>query len=71
MAAARALAALKPGPEISIAVLEKALARRRRRSGPRRAAGLGAGLGPDAVPQLIDALKHEKARFYVVCMLGR
>jgi HEAT repeat protein len=70
LAAARALAALKPGPEISIAVLDKALQGADEEVVRDALRALSAGLGPDAVPKLIDALKHEKARFYVVCILG-
>jgi HEAT repeat protein len=70
LAAARALAALKPGPEISIAVLDKALQGADEEVIRDALRALAAGLGPDAVPKLVEALKHEKARFYVVCMLG-
>jgi HEAT repeat protein len=68
--AARALAALKPGAEIAMPIMEKAFEGADEEM-VHEALNAISGLGPAAVPKLIDALKHEKARPYVVYMLGQ
>jgi HEAT repeat protein len=68
-ACARGLAALKPGPDILLPVMEKAL-EGADESVVREALSALASLGPAAVPKLIDALKHEGTRPYVVYILG-
>jgi HEAT repeat protein len=68
-AAAQALAALPPAPEIMAPLWEKAL-QDADEATVRLALGALAKLGPPAVPRLIDALKHEKLRVNVVFVLG-
>ena len=70
VAAARALAALPPAPEITIPIMEKAL-KDADETTMRHAMDALAALGAGAVPRLTDALKHEKFRADVVYALGR
>jgi len=69
-ASAKALAELRPGPEIALPIMEKAFANADEKV-IRGALDALAALGPAAVPKLIEALKHENIRPYVVYMLGR
>ena len=70
VAAARALAALPPAPEITAPIWEKAF-QDADETTVRYALDALAALGPPAVPRLIDALKHEKIRGQVVYILGQ
>jgi HEAT repeat protein len=70
VAAARALAALPPAPEITMPLWEKAF----KDADDRvivHALDAMAALGPAAVPRLIEGLKNEKAREHVAYVLGR
>jgi HEAT repeat protein len=69
-ASAKALAELRPGPEIALPIMEKAFANVDEKV-IHGALDALAGLGPAAVPKLIESLKHENIRPYVVYMLGR
>jgi HEAT repeat protein len=69
-AAARALAALPPAPEITAPLWEKAL-QGADYATMHHALDALAALGAPAVPRLIDALKHEKLRAEVVYILGQ
>ena len=69
-ASAKALAELRPGPEIALPIMEKAFANADEKV-VHGALDALAGLGPAAVPKLIEALKHENIRPYVVYMLGQ
>ena len=69
-AAANALAALPPAPEITGPIWEKAL-QDADETTVRNALSALATLGPPAVPKLIDALKYEKLRINVVYVLGQ
>jgi len=69
-AAAHALSALPPAPEITVPIWEKAL-QDADETTVRNALNALATLGPPAVPRLIDALKHEKLRINVVYVLGQ
>ena len=69
-AAARALAALPPAPEIVIPIMEKAL----QGADPttvHHALDTLAAFGAQAVPRLIEALKHESLRAQVASVLGQ
>ncbi len=70
VAAARALAALPPAPEITVPIWEKAL-KDADETTMRHAMDALAALGAPAVPRLIDALKYEKFRVEIVYALGR
>ncbi len=70
VAAARALAALPPAPEITGPLWEKALQDADEKAVLHALDALAA-LGPPAVPRLIDALKHEKLRGQVAYVLGQ
>ncbi len=70
VAAARALAALPPAPEITGPIWEKALQDADEKAVLHALDALAA-LGPAAVPRLIDALKYEKLRGQVVYILGK
>ena len=70
VAAARALAALPPAPEITAPIWEKAM-KDADETTMRHAMDALAALGAPAVPRLIDALKYEKFRVDVVYALGR
>ncbi|MEI8376113.1 MAG: HEAT repeat domain-containing protein [Planctomycetota bacterium] len=70
VAAARALAALPPAPEITVPIWEKAL-KDADETTMRHAMDALAALGAQAVPRLMDALKHEKFRVDIVYALGR
>ncbi len=69
-ASAKALAELRPGPEITLPIMEKAFAGADEKV-VHGALDTLAGLGPAAVPKLIEALKYESVRPYVVYMLGQ
>ncbi len=69
-AAARALAALPPSPEIAGPIFEKALADADETTTHYMLDAL-AGLGPQAVPRLIAALKHSALRPQVAYVLGQ
>ena len=69
-ASARALDELRPGPEITLPIMEKAFAGADEKV-IHGALDAMAGLGPAAVPKLIDALKYESVRPYVVNILGQ
>jgi HEAT repeat protein len=69
-AAAHALTALPPAPEITGPIWEKAL-QDADETTVRNALSALATLGPPAVPKLIDALKYEKLRINVVYVLGQ
>jgi HEAT repeat protein len=69
-ASAKGLAELRPGPEIALPIMEKALANADEKV-VHGALDALAGLGPAAVPKLIEALKHENIRPYVVNILGK
>ncbi len=66
----RGLVVLRPGPEISLPVMEKAFAGADEKV-IHGALNALAGLGPAAVPKLIEALKYESARPYVIYILGQ
>ena len=70
VAAARALAALPPAPEITAPLWEKALQGADEKTVLHALDALAA-LGPPAVPRLVDALQHEKLRGQVVYVLGK
>ena len=70
VAAARALAALPPAPEITAPIWEKAM-KDADETTMRHAMDALAQLGAPAVPRLLGALKHEKFRADVVYALGR
>jgi len=70
VAAARALAALPPAPEITAPIWEKAL-QDADETTMRHAMDALAALGAPAVPRLTNALKFEKFRVDVVYALGR
>ncbi len=70
VAAARALAALPPAPEITAPIWEKAM-KDADETTMRNAMDALAALGAQAVPRLTDALKYEKFRVDVVYALGR
>jgi HEAT repeat protein len=69
VAAARAMAALPPAPDIVLPIWEKALANADETT-VHHAMDALAALGKPAVPRLIDALKHEKLRPQVAHILG-
>ena len=69
-AAARALAALPPAPEIMAPIWEKAM-KDADETTMRHAMDALAALGAPAVPRLIVGLKHEKFRADIVYALGR
>ena len=70
VASARALAALPPAPDITIPIFEKAF-KDADEATVRHALDALSGLGPAAVPRLIEALKHTGVRIEVATMLGR
>jgi HEAT repeat protein len=71
VAAARALAALPPAPEISLPILEKAL-KDADTTTIHHALDALASLGPQAVPRLVDILKqHNELRIPVAYTLGQ
>ena len=70
LAAARALVALPPAPEITAPIMEKAL-KDVDETTMHNAMNAVAALGPPAVPRLIAALSHEKFRVEVIYALGR
>jgi HEAT repeat protein len=70
VAAARALAALPPAPEITGPIWQKALQNADEVTA-RHALDALAALGAPAVPRLIEALKHEHLRGQVVYILGQ
>ncbi len=70
VAAARALAALPPAPEITAPIWEKAM-KDADETTIRYAMDAFAALGAPAVPRLIDALKYEKFRVDIIYALGR
>jgi HEAT repeat protein len=70
VAAARALAALPPAPEITAPIWDKALENADENT-LRQALDAFAALGAPAVPRLIEALKFEKFRVDVIYVLGR
>jgi HEAT repeat protein len=70
VAAARGLASLPPAPEITASIWEKAFANCDETTVLQALDALAA-LGPSGVPELIEALKFEKARSPVVYVLGR
>jgi HEAT repeat protein len=69
-AAARALAALPPAPEIMAPLWEKAFQDADEMTVLHALDALVA-TGPQAVPRLINALKHEKIRVHVIRILGK
>jgi len=69
VAAARALAALPPAPEITVPIWEKAFEDADETTAHHALDALAA-LGAPAVPRLIDALKYEKLRVGVIYILG-
>ncbi len=69
-AAAQALAALPPAPEITGPLWEKAF-QDADETTVRNALDALVTLGPAAVPRLVDALKHEKLRGQVAYILGQ
>lgn len=69
-AAARALAALPPAPEITLPILEKTL-HSADEATARNALGALATLGPAAVPRLIEALKYKPLREDIAIILGQ
>jgi HEAT repeat protein len=70
VAAARALAALPPAPEITLPIWEKAL-QGAEETTVQYALDALAAVGAPAVPRLIDALKHQRLRVQVVYVLGQ
>lgn len=70
VAAARALAELPPAPEITAPIWEKAL-QDADETTVHYALDALASLGGPGVPRLVDALRHEKLRIYIVPILGR
>jgi len=69
-ASAKALAELRPGPEITLPIMEKAFANADERVIHGALDSL-AGMGPAGIPRLIDALKYESVRPYVIYMIGQ
>jgi len=69
-AAARALASLPPSPEIAGPIFEKALAAADETTTHYMLDAL-AGLGPQAVPRLTEALKYEALRAQTAYILGQ
>ena len=69
-AAAKALAALPPAPEIMLPIWSKAF-----EDADETTIGYAldaiAALGPAAVPRLVEGLKHEKVRDQVIYVIGR
>jgi HEAT repeat protein len=70
VAAARALAALPPAPEITLPIFEKAL-KDADAATAQYALDALATLGPNGVPRLIELLKHKDLRVQVVYVLGQ
>ncbi len=70
VAAARALAALPPAPEVTAPIWEKALQDADAET-VHHALDALASLGAPAVPRLIDGLKHKKMRANIASILGR
>jgi HEAT repeat protein len=70
VAAARALGALPPAPEITLPILEKML-KDADAATAQYALDALASLGPKAVPRLIELLKHKEIRVQVVYILGQ
>ena len=70
VAAARALAALPPAPEIMLPIFEKML-KDTDDATAQYALDALASLGPKAVPRLIDLLQHKEIRVQVVYVLGQ
>jgi HEAT repeat protein len=70
VSAARALAALPPAPEITLPILEKSLKEADAETAQYALDAL-ASIGPQAVPRLIDLLKHKRLRVKVVYVLGQ
>src|SRR6185503_17477251 len=68
--AAKALAALKPNPEIVFPIYEKALATADEAT-TRHALDALAALGAQAVPRLVAALQHKGLRSYAAYVLGQ
>ena len=70
LAAAHALAALPPAPEIMAPIWEKAF-----QDADEKTVDLAldavATLGPPAVPKLVHALKYPKVRLHVLSVLGK
>jgi len=69
-AAVHALASLPPAPEITLPIWEKALEGADEAT-IRQVLGVVAQMGAPAVPRLIEAMKHEKARRGVAYILGQ
>ena len=69
-AAARAISDIRPGPRVMVPLIEKALQDAKPEVAENALNAL-ASLGPVAVPNLIKALKYEKARPAVAYILGR
>jgi HEAT repeat protein len=70
VSAARALAALKLGPETMLPIMEKAMANADEATA-QHALDAVAALGAPAVPRLIAALKHQKLRAQIAYTLGQ
>jgi HEAT repeat protein len=70
VAAARALGALPPAPEITLPILEKML-KDSDAATAQYALDALASIGPKAVPRLIELLKHKDLRVQVVYILGQ
>jgi HEAT repeat protein len=70
MASARAISDVRPGPKVMVPLIEKAL-KDAKPEVVEHALNALAGLGEVAVPNLIEAMKHEKARPKVAYILGR
>jgi HEAT repeat protein len=70
VAAARALASLPPAPEITAPIWEKALQDADETTVTHALDAL-ASLGAQAVPRLVDALRHEKTRGQIAYILGQ
>jgi HEAT repeat protein len=69
-AAARALSDVRPGPKVVVPLMAEAL-KDAKPEVVEHALNALAGLGEAAVPNLIEALKHEKVRAYAAYILGR
>ncbi|MEN6449315.1 MAG: HEAT repeat domain-containing protein, partial [Thermoguttaceae bacterium] len=69
-AAARALAALPPAPEITMPIWEKAF-QDSDATTVQYALDAMAAMGAPAVPRLVDSLKHENVRRQVIYILGQ
>lgn len=67
---AKALAALRPGPAITLPIMDKALAGADEKV-VHGALDALATLGPAAIPSLIEATKYEKVRPYAIYILGQ